>query len=273
MGQKHGTDITMSAENIKKTLHQSLSFTAIEQYKLMRTNIQFMLSTEIKCPIIGVTSSIRHEGKSTTAVNLSYVLAEQGSRILLIDGDLRIPSVAKKMGIKSTPGLTDLLMNKKINISYFQSQLLPNWYILPAGSIPPNPSELLGSERMGTVLSSLQEHFDYIVIDLPPVNIVSDALSVSKYISGMVVVVREGYSKKRELDQCIRQIQLANVKVLGITMNGANYGGGTYSRYKKYRYYKYYRYYRHDKYGAYSGYEQKTRETQEAPEEGVDIQE
>ncbi len=231
----------MSAEDLKKTLHKNLSFTAVEQYKLLRTNIQFMLSNEIKCPVIGVTSSIRHEGKSTTAVNLSYVLAEQGNRVLLIDGDLRIPSVAKKMGLKNTPGLTDLMMNSKINISFFQSKLLENWYILPAGSIPPNPSEMLGSARMETVLTSLREHFDYIVVDLPPVNIVSDSLSVSKYLSGMVVVVREGYSKKRELDQCIRQIKMANVNVLGIVLNGANYGTGTYSRYKKYRYYKYYR--------------------------------
>ncbi len=245
MANKHVSPVSMSSEDLKKTLHANLSFTAIEQYKLLRTNIHFLIPTEVKCPVIGVTSSIRHEGKSTTAVNLSYVLAEQGSKVLLIDGDLRIPSVAKKMGLSNTPGLTDLMMNSKINIGFFQSKILQNWYILPSGSIPPNPSEMLGSPRMETVLNSLREHFDYIVIDLPPVNIVSDALSISKYLTGMVVVVREGYSRKRELEQCIRQIRLSNVKVLGITLNGANYGGGTYGRYKKYRYYKYYRYYRH----------------------------
>ncbi len=242
MGKKNGTKEIMSQEDLQKTLHQNLSFTATEQYKLLRTNIQFMLSSEIKCPIIGVTSSIRHEGKSTTSVNLSYVLAEQGNKVLLIDGDLRIPSVAKKMGIKGKPGLSDLMLNKNVNINFYQSKLLPNWQILPAGTIPPNPSEMIGSPRMETVLNSLREHFEYIVIDLPPVNIVSDALSVSKYLSGMVLVVREGYSKKRELDQCTRQLKMANVNVLGIVLNDATYGGGNYSRYKKYRYYKNYRY-------------------------------
>lgn len=238
---KSGKNI-MSNENLQNTLHKNLSFTAIEQYKLLRTNIQFMIPDDIKCPVIGVTSAIRHEGKSTTAVNLSYVLAEQSSKVLLIDGDLRIPSVAKKLGIKGNVGLSDMMVSKDHKLGCFPSGLLPNWYILPAGSIPPNPSELLGSSRMEAVLNSLRERFDYIVIDLPPVNIVSDALSVSKFLTGMIVVVREGYSKKRELDQCIRQIQIANVKVLGMVLNGADYGGGSYGRYKKYRYYRYYRY-------------------------------
>ncbi len=242
MFKKHKNHTTvMTPEELQSTLHQNLSFTAIEQYKLMRTNIQFMIPGDIKCPIIGVTSSIRHEGKSTSSLNLSYVLAEQGNKVLLIDGDLRIPSVAKKMGIKGTPGLTDLMMKKQTDLESFRSSLLDNWYILPAGTIPPNPSELLGSPRMEKMLNALREQFDYIVVDLPPVNIVSDALSISKYLTGMVVVVREGYSKKKELDQCIRQIQLTNVKVLGMVLNGADYGGGSYGRYKKYRYYRYYR--------------------------------
>ncbi len=264
MATNKGTSAAMSPEELKKTLHQNLSFTAIEQYKLLRTNIQFVLPHEDRCPIIGVTSAIRHEGKSTTAVNLAYALAESGSKVLLIDGDLRIPSIAKKMGIKGTPGLSDLIINKNVNISFYQSGLLENWSVLPAGSIPPNPSEMLGSSRMETVLNSLREHFNYIVIDLPPVNIVSDALSISKYLSGMIVVVREGYSKKRELEQCTRQLQMAGVRVLGIVMNDASFGGGTYSRYKKRHYYKYYRYYRQD-----NSYENKSSDSSN-PSKGAD---
>lgn len=225
----------------KKTLHKNLEFTATEQYKLLRTNLEFTLPADGKCHVIGVTSSMRGEGKSTTAVNLSYVLAEKGKRVLLIDGDLRIPSVAKKMEIPSSPGLTDLLMGRGAQISDFQSSLLKKWYILPAGDIPPNPSELLGSRRMEAILTDLKESFDYIIIDLPPVNIVSDALSISKLITGMIVVIREEYTEKKELERCIRQLRLSNVNVLGCVMNESKSYGGSYGKYKKYKYYKYYK--------------------------------
>ena len=231
---------SFSINEDQKTLHKNLEFTATEQYKLLRTNLDFTLPEGESCAIIGVTSSMRGEGKSTTAVNLSYVLAEKGKKVLLMDGDLRIPSVAKKMNIAGSPGLTDLLMGKGANISDFQSDLLKNWFVLPAGDIPPNPSELLGSRRMKTVLNELKEAFDYIVIDLPPVNIVSDALSIASLITGMIVVIREDYTEKKELERCIRQLNLSNVNVLGCVMNEAKSGNGSYGKYKKYRYYKNY---------------------------------
>lgn len=233
----------------QRTLHKNLEFTATEQYKLLRTNLDFTIPEGIKCPIIGVTSSMRGEGKSTTAVNLSYVLAERGKKVLLIDGDLRIPSIAKKMELPSTPGLTDVLMNKGVyQKEWFKTPLLNNWNILPAGDIPPNPSELLGSKRMATSLNNLKEEFDYIIIDLPPVNIVSDALSIAKYLTGMIVVIREEYTEKKELERCFRQLKLSNVNVLGCVMNEAKSGNGSYGKYKKYRYYKYYRYYYKNEY-------------------------
>ena len=227
----------------KKTLHKNLEFTAIEQYKLIRANLDFTLPQDEKCPVIGVTSSMRGEGKSTTAVNLAYVFAEKGHRVLLIDGDLRIPSIAKKMGIESTPGLADLLRVKGAQPAEFKAYLLKNWYVLPSGDIPPNPSELLGSSRMEKILNQLREMFDYIIVDLPPVNIVSDAISISPFISGMIVVIREEYTEKKELERCFRQLKLSNVKILGCVMNETKSGGRSYSKYKKYRYYKYYNYY------------------------------
>jgi len=225
----------------KKTLHRNLEFTATEQYKLIRTNLDFTLHEDEKCPVIGVTSAMRGEGKSTTAINLSYVLAERGSKVLLIDGDLRIPSIAKKMGIKSTPGLTDVLMNKEpVQLSDYQSDLLESWYVIPSGEIPPNPSELLSSKRMESVLKVLKEHFDYIIIDLPPVNIVSDAVAISSFITGIIVVIREEYTEKKELEHCFRQLKLSDVKVLGCVMNETKSGSSSYGKYKKYKYYKYY---------------------------------
>jgi capsular exopolysaccharide synthesis family protein len=241
--KRRRTKSFMSGNADRKTLHRNLEFTATEQYKLIRTNLDFTLPENERCPVIGVTSSMRGEGKSTTAVNLAYVFAEKGSKVLLIDADLRIPSIAKKLDIDSAPGLADLLKGKGAQITEFQTYLLPNWCILPSGDIPPNPSELLGSRRMEKLLDQLREIFDYIIIDLPPVNLVSDAVSISGLISGMIVVIREEYTEKKELERCFRQLKLSNVKVLGCVMNEAKSGGSSYGKYRKYGHYKNYRYY------------------------------
>ena len=227
----------------KKTLHKNLGFTAAEQYKLIRANIDIILKDHEKCPVIAVTSSVRGEGKSTTAVNLSYVFAEKESKVLLIDADLRIPSIARKLEIESSPGLSELLSGQGTQIPEFKSFLLSNWFILPSGDVPTNPSELLSSSRMENLLKQLREIFDYIIIDLPPVNIVSDAVVISSFISGMIVVIREDYTEKKELERCFRQLELSKVNILGCVMNGSKSGSGAYSKYKKHKYYKYYRHY------------------------------
>ena len=222
-----------------KTLHKYLEFTATEQYKLIRANLDFTFPEGEKCPVIGVTSSMKGEGKSTTSVNLSYVFAETGSKVLLIDADLRLPSLAKKLDIENSPGLADLLRGNGIQLSQIRSHLLSNWFILPAGDIPPNPSELLGSSRMKNLLNQLREIFDYIIIDLPPVNIVSDAISISRLITGMIVVIREEHTEKRELERCFRQLKLSNVNILGCVLNQAKVDGGvSYKQHHKYAYYK-----------------------------------
>lgn len=246
---RHKHFVSGNNEN-KKTLHKNLEFTATEQYKLIRANLDFTLPEDEKCPVIGVTSSMRGEGKSTTAINLSYVFAEKGSKVLLIDADLRIPSIAKKLGIDSSPGLADLLRGKGAQASDLKSHLLSNWFVLPSGDIPPNPSELLGSNRMENILNKLRDIFDYIIVDLPPVNIVSDAVSISSLISGMIVVIREEHTEKKELERCFRQLKLSNVNVLGCVMNETKSGSTSYGKYKKYKYYKYYRYYQSEPKGA-----------------------
>lgn len=243
--QKRKQFLTSNSENTK-ILHKNMDFTATEQYKLIRANLDFTLPADEKCPVIGVTSSTRGEGKSITAVNLSYVLAEKGSKVLLIDADLRIPSVAKKLEIESSPGLSDLLRGNGTQTCELKPYLLSNWFVLPSGDIPPNPSELLGSSRMENVLNQFKEIFDYIIIDLPPVNIVSDAISISNLITGMVVIIREEYAEKKDVERCFRQLKLSNVNILGCVMNGAKSEGGHYGKYRKYKYYKYYRYYQSD---------------------------
>jgi capsular exopolysaccharide synthesis family protein len=152
--------------DIQKTLHKNLEFVANGQYKLLRANLSFTLPEDVPCPVIGVTSSMRGEGKSTTAINLSYVLAAAGKKVLLIDGDLRIPSVAKKMRVSSSPGLTDYLKGaESMQLSLFKSEHFSNWYIIPSGALPPNPSELLGSKRMENVLVLQMK-----IVMIPPVN-------------------------------------------------------------------------------------------------------
>lgn len=240
----------------KKAVDQSLlcnglSFAAAEAYKLLRTNLMFSMPDK-PCRILGVTSSVRGEGKSTTSVNLAYTIAQAGKRTLLIDADMRLPSVATKLNISSDPGLSNLLAGlASENESLRKSDYFDNWYILPAGTIPPNPSELLGSEKMHSLLERFSEIFDVIIIDLPPVNIVADALVISSWTDGLVVVVRENYSDRKALGACMYQIRQIGSKFLGFVMTDADVGEKSYKRYGKYGHRYGYGY----SYGYGSGYE------------------
>ncbi len=215
-------------------LCDGLSFAAAEAYKLLRTNLMFSMP-EKPCRILGVTSSVRGEGKSTTSVNLAYTIAQAGKRSLLIDADMRLPSVASKLNISAAPGLSNLLAGlSSENDAMRKSEYFDNWYILPAGVIPPNPSELLGSERMHALLERCSEVFDVIIIDLPPVNIVADALVISSWTDGLIVVVRENYSDRKALNACMYQIRQLGSKFLGFVMTDSDIGEGSYKRYGKY---------------------------------------
>jgi capsular exopolysaccharide synthesis family protein len=212
----------------------NLSFAAAEAYKLLRANLQFTLPKE-GCHIIGMTSSLRGEGKSTTAINLAYTLAQAGKRVLLIDADMRLPSVGSRLSLEQTPGLSNLLANLCApEEALRQTKYFTNWYVMPSGDIPPNPSELLGSERMEELLDSFSQNFDFIILDLPPVGIVSDALAVSTLTDGLLVVVRQNYSNRNALGDCMYQIERFNVKFLGFVMTGVAGGEGAYKRYGRY---------------------------------------
>jgi len=218
----------------KTMLCDGLSFAAAEAYKLLRTNLLFSLP-EKPCRIIGVTSSVRGEGKSTTAVNLAYTFAQSGKRVLLIDADMRLPSVASKLHIAGKPGLSNLLAGLNTEKACLAtSEYFENWIILPAGDIPPNPSELLGSERMHTLLERYENYFDFIIIDLPPVGVVTDALVVSRWSDGLVVAVRQNYTERKALNSCMYQIKKLEAKFLGFVMTDADVGEGSYKRYGKY---------------------------------------
>ncbi len=229
----------------RKHIGDNLSFGASEAYKLLRTNLIFSMSDESACKIIGLTSALRGEGKSTTSMNLAYTLAQTSKRVLLIEGDMRKPVVASTLGIGDVPGLSHVLAGiNSLNDAVHQTTLAKNLYVLPAGQIPPNPSELLSSRRMERVLDSLTSSFEYIIIDLPPINAVSDSLAIARLLSGMIVVVRQNYCDQHSLAEAMRRLELLQIKVLGFVLNDTEssekrymkYGRGYYVRNRNYSY-------------------------------------
>lgn len=227
--------------NAKTMFGPNLNFSATEAYKLLRTNIVFSFPDEGAGRAIGVTSSVQSEGKSSTAANTAYALSEAGHKVLLLEADLRRPSIGSKLGIARTPGLTNLLIAKgDYKEAVQRCEMAPKLDILTSGDIPPNPSELLASNRMARLMVQLKEDYDYIVVDLPPVTAVSDALAVSKNLDGVVMVVRSGVSDQHMLAETLRQLEMVNVPVLGFVYRENDGGGQKYGyRYSK-KYSKYY---------------------------------
>ncbi|MDD3228839.1 MAG: CpsD/CapB family tyrosine-protein kinase [Oscillospiraceae bacterium] len=233
-----------SLQERRKTIGKNLSFAAAEAYKLLRTNISLSMSDDAKCKIIGITSALRGECKSSTAINLAYTMAEANKKVLFIEADMRIPVAAKTLRINESPGLSNVLAGvNQLNEAVRPSVLLASLSVLPAGEIPPNPSELLFSARMEQLLKVLSEAFDYIIVDLPPVNAVSDSLTVSKLLSGMVMVVRQNYCDQHSLSEAMRQLDFLNVRLLGFVMNDAEPADKRYKKYgHKYQYKQEYEY-------------------------------
>lgn len=229
-----------------------LNFAAAEAYKLLRTNLTFSFAGESKCHIIGMTSSLKGEGKSLTSINLAYTIAEADKKVLLIEGDMRLPTLAKRLNLHAKPGLSNLLVGLNAVATAIQPYKVEtpektiSFDVAVSGDVPPNPAELLGTNRMKTLLEKLRERYDYIILDLPPVTAVSDALVASRLVDGMVVVTRSGHALRGALAETIRQLRLAETHILGFVFNGA---GDSDSRYYKKGYYsKYYQSYQNDGY-------------------------
>lgn len=239
---------TAEEQDTEKIFGSELSFAAREAYKLLRTNLMFSLpSTEGGSGhIIGMTSALRGEGKSTTTINLARVLAEQDKKVIVVEGDLRLPSLRKKLNIQVENGLSHVLISRANPLDYVRPCNVGKMddkeiYIdlLMAGAIPPNPSELLGSRRMEEVLNILAGEYDFVLLDLPPVTAVSDALVATKLVDGVVLVVRNEHCNTGSLNEAIRQIQLVEGKILGFVFTCANSNRGVYRKKYNYRYYSY----------------------------------
>lgn len=222
-----------------------ISFSATEAYKLLRTKIQFSFADDKQCHIIGVSSALLGEGKSLTSVNLAFSLAQLGKRVLLIDGDMRRPSLANKLKVKKVPGLSNYLADKTPLSDIVQKTGKKfsdfEFDVIAAGHNPPNPVELLASAKMTDMLDELKKNYDYIIIDLTPVEEVSDALVAAKFVDGMVLVVSQNYCNRRSFVNSVNQFDFVDSRILGIVVNRVVEKS---HRYNKYGYKK----------GYYKGY-------------------
>lgn len=223
-----------------KTLLMSKSapFSYVESYKSLRTNLLFA-SVNKECKKIAITSSIANEGKSTIAINLAISMASTGSKVLLIDCDLRKPALHRylRIGNNASIGLTSILAGmKKAEESIVCLDELGISF-LPAGPIPPNPTELLGSKRLKDVLDSLIEQFDYILLDTPPVSVVTDAAVLAQITDGILFIIRQNYTKIDAAKIAIKKLEDVHATIIGSVLNDFNIH--SYKSYSTYRYREY----------------------------------
>ena len=190
-----------------------------EEFRTLRTNIQFsMIDKELKT--LMVTSSKQGEGKSTIAANLAVVFASQGKKVLLVDADMRNPSLHKLFKVRNQQGLTSILTTKNrqiTNLLHKTSQ--ENLELLTSGILPPNPSELLASQRMSQFIEKVKQEYDLIVFDLPPVNVVTDAQVMGNKADGTVFVIRKEVADLSEILKAKELLNLVQANVLGAVFN------------------------------------------------------
>lgn len=217
--EKRSKKADKSVKTKSLILTESSPFAIKEAYKALRTNVTFSLpGTESRC--IGITSSDRAEGKSTNAINLAIAFSQIGKRVVLVDCDLRLPTIAAKLNVPGRPGLSNLLVGEA-RANDVLNHYAENLDIIPAGQIPRDPTGLLVSDFMGKFIAKLKEVYDYVIIDLPPVTKVTDAAILSKHIDGFLLVVRHENSHYGEISEMLRQLNLAEARILGFIYNDA----------------------------------------------------
>ena len=249
-------------QNIQDVIHkqdvpligEKISFAAKEAYKLLRTKLQFSFTDDSDCRVIGVSSALAGEGKSLTSANLAYFLSQLDKKVILIDCDMRRPSLNEKLPIEKMPGLSNCLSGQSSVAELIQPCGLPGaetaFSVIAAGRNPPNPIELLSSARMSKMLAALRKAYDYIILDLPPVAEVSDAMAVAQETDGMLLVVRQNYGNRVALSAAVREFEFVEAKLLGVVYNCTHDSANGYGYGKRY-YKRYYRRYYHRYEGRY----------------------
>lgn len=206
-----------------------------EAYRVLRTNIQYS-SIDNPLKVIVVTSSGPGEGKSTTVINTAITFAQAGSKVLVIDGDLRKPKIHKLMGLENKNGLTNILASKGDFKESIKQVGIDGIEIITCGAIPPNPSELLSSKQMKMLIQQLREEYDLIMIDAPPVGNVTDAAILSTICDGTILVTASGQVDVASVKRAKELLQKVNANIVGVVLNKLD-------KNSKGNYYYYYYYY------------------------------
>ena len=216
MAKKINVNTVFNSESM--LLSKKSPFSVQEAYKTLRTNVSFSLPGN-ECKVIGIVSAKRSEGKSSVSINLAISFAQLQKRVLIIDGDMRLPTIAAKLRIATNKGLSNYLAGNvtEIPIQHIDER---NLDIITSGNIPPDSTTLLESDQMANLIEQLKEEYDYIIIDLPPITVVSDAAILSKLIDGFLLVVRHNWSEMSKIDETLRQLRFADAKVIGFVYNG-----------------------------------------------------
>ncbi|MBQ5810138.1 MAG: CpsD/CapB family tyrosine-protein kinase [Clostridia bacterium] len=233
-------ELTDFESQTQLTQSKSVPFAVVEAYKTIRTNLMFMLPQKgNKCIVF--SSAMPSEGKSTSSVNVAIAFSQLGHKTLVIDCDLRKPSLHKKLRVSNTKGLSSVLVGFS-DVSETVTNINPCLDVLTAGPTPPNPSELLGSDNLGSLLEILKQYYEYIIIDSPPINVVTDTLVIAPRTDGMVMVVKDHTTTHDQLKRAFSAIELAGIHLLGAIMNGSesNYKKKYYNNKKGYKSYGYY---------------------------------
>lgn len=203
---------------------------AAEAYRQLRTNIQFS-SLDRPCRTIMVTSTSPKEGKTTTLANLAITMAQTGTSVILVDCDLRRPSLHELFGLENSAGLTSLFIGNEPPAQHLQDTGIPNLRVLCCGPLPPNPSELLGSARMGEVIDALKNEASYVLFDSPPVVAVTDAAVLAARMDGVLLVVQSGQTKRDAAKRATALLEKVNARVLGVVLNNVPFDASVNSYY------------------------------------------
>ena len=211
-------------------LNEKVPFNYVESYKSIRTNVLFSLGT-VNRNVIAVTSSRPDEGKSTVAINLAMALAQSGKKVLIIDADLRKPVLHRMLKVDNKSGLSTAIIDVTPFSSSVKSNVIPNLDLLTSGPTPPNPSELLATQNFRKIIEQVEKMYDYIIIDTPPINVVSDCMVMSDIIGGILLVLRYKKTTYNDVSEAMNTVKLANANMLGFIINDVNLKGlNTYYR-------------------------------------------